>query len=143
MELKGDYETAIAEYEEMLKRDPGSLIAANNLASLLSDNRTDKSSLERAYSLASTLRKSQLPHFKDTLGWTYHQRGDYKNAILLLEEAAAALPDTAMIRYHLGMSYIANGQARKAAEQFKKGLELAPSSELSTKIRIAQEKGAM
>jgi cellulose synthase operon protein C len=144
MEVKGDYEAAIAEYEYMLKQDAGSLIAANNLASLLADHRTDKASLERAYSLATMLRKSQLPFFKDTLGWTYYQRGDYRNAISLLEEAAAALPGLPLVRYHLGMSYVANGQAAKASEQFSKALELSPpNSDLQMKIRTAQEKGAM
>ena len=119
LEAKGDYEAAIAEYEYMLKQNSGSLVVANNLASLLADHRTDKASLERAYSLATILRKSQIPLFKDTLGWTYYQRGDYKNAISLLEEAAVALPQMALVRYHLGMSYLADGQAVKASEQFK------------------------
>jgi tetratricopeptide (TPR) repeat protein len=144
MELKGDYEAAIAEYEYMLKQDPGSLIAANNLASLLADHRTDKASLERAYSLASMLRKSQLPFFKDTLGWTYYQRGDYKSAVSLLEEAAAALPDQPLIRYHLGMSYVATGQLAKAVEQLNKARELAAdNSDLQAKIKAAQEKAAI
>jgi tetratricopeptide (TPR) repeat protein len=139
LELKGDYEAAIAEYESMLKQDPGLLIAANNLASLLSDHRTDKASLERAYSFAAILRKSQMPSFKDTLGWIYYQRGDYKSAISLLEETAAGLPDRALVRYHLGMSYIANGQPAKALEQLKKALELASDSDLQTQIRTAQQ----
>ena len=143
LEAKGDYEAAIAEYESMLKQNSGSLVVANNLASLLADHRTDKASLERAYSLASVLRKSQVPLFKDTLGWTYYQRGDYKNAISLLEEAAVALPQMALVRYHLGMSYFADGQAIKASEQFKKALELTPPSDLQAKIRTAQQKGAM
>jgi predicted Zn-dependent protease len=84
LERKGDYEGAITEYEYMLKQDPGSLIVANNLASLLADNRTDKASIERAYSLAPILRKSPVPAFKDTLGWIYHQKGDYKGALPLL-----------------------------------------------------------
>ena len=83
LEQKGDYEAAIAEYEVMLKQQPGSLIVANNLASLLSDHRTDKASLERAYSLAAMLRKSQIPSFKDTLGWIEYLRGDYKSATAL------------------------------------------------------------
>ena len=93
LEQKGDYDAAIAEYENLLKQDPGSLIVANNLASLLSDRRTDKASLERAYSLGAVLRKSQVPNFKDTLGWIDYLRGDYKSATALLEEAAAALPN--------------------------------------------------
>ena len=143
LEAKGDYEAAIAEYESMLKQNSGSLVVANNLASLLADHRTDKPSLERAHSLASILRKSQVPLFKDTLGWTYYQRGDYKSAISLLEEAALALPQMALVRYHLGMSYFADGQAVKASEQFKKALELSPPSDLQAKIRTAQQKGAM
>jgi tetratricopeptide (TPR) repeat protein len=140
LEAKGDHEAAIAEYEGLLKQDPGSLIAANNLASLLSDRRADKASLERAYSLAATLRKSQIPAFKDTLGWIDYLRGDYKSATGLLEEAAAALPDRAIVQYHLGMSYVAIGLVAKAAEQFKKALALGPDSSLQEKIAAAQKK---
>jgi tetratricopeptide (TPR) repeat protein len=144
LESKGDYGAAIAEYESMLKEQPSSLIAANNLASLLSDHRGDKASLERAYSIATVLRKSQVPSFKDTLGWIYYQRGDYKNALPLLEEAAAAMPDRAMVRYHLGLCHVAMGELAKASEQLKKARELAPpNGELEAKIKAAQEKAAM
>src|SRR5262249_41110168 len=56
LELKGNFEGAIAEYESMRDRDPRSLVAANNLASLLADHRTDQASLERAQSVATVLR---------------------------------------------------------------------------------------
>ena len=143
LEQKGDFDAAIAEYEILLKQDPGSLIVANNLASLLSDRRTDKASLERAYSLGAVLRKSQVPNFKDTLGWIDYLRGDYKSATALLEEAATALPNRPIVLYHLGMSYIATGQVAKASEQFKKALALAPDSSLQEKIATAQKKAAM
>src|SRR5262249_39701749 len=42
LELGADYEAAIVEYEELLKAQPGSLVVANNLASLLAEQRTDK-----------------------------------------------------------------------------------------------------
>jgi cellulose synthase operon protein C len=143
LELKGNYEAAIAENEFLLKQDPGSLIAANNLASLLAEHHTDKASVERAYSLAGVLRKSQIPAFKDTLGWIDYLRGDFKSATALLEEAAAALPNRAVIQYHLGMSYIATGQVAKASEQFKKALALGPDKTLQDKISTAQKKAAM
>ena len=143
LEQKADYDAAIAEYENLLKLDSGSLIVANNLASLLSDRRGDKASLERAYSLAAVLRKSQIPYFKDTLGWIDYLRGDYKSAISLLEDAAAALPNRAIVQYHLGMSYVTTGQVPKAAEQFKKALALAPDDSLKEKITVAQKKAAM
>jgi tetratricopeptide (TPR) repeat protein len=110
-------------------------MVANNLASLLLDRRTDKASLKRAQSLAAALRKSQIPQFKDTLGWASYHQGDYKTAVSLSEEAVAALPDQAAVRYHLGMGYIATSQFPKASEQLKKALELAPNSELAGKIR--------
>jgi len=142
-EQKGDYEAAIVEYENMLKQDPGSLIIANNLASLLSDRRGDKVALERVSSLVAVLRKSQNPFFKDTLGWVDYLRGDYRNATKLLEEAAVALPNRAIVQYHLGMSYLAVGQVNKATEQFKKALALAPDKSLQEKITAAQKKAAM
>jgi cellulose synthase operon protein C len=143
LQEKGDYEAAIAEYEHLLKQQPTSLVVANNLASLLSDHRTDKASLDQAYALAASLRKSGMPAFKDTLGWVYYQRGEYRNAVALLEEAAAASPNLPLVRYHLGMSYVATNQLAKASEQFKKALELAQDDDLKNKILFAQEKAAI
>ena len=140
LERKGDYETAISEYEFMVDKQPGNLIVANNLASLLLDRRTDKASLKRAQSLAAVLRKSQIPQFKDTLGWLSYLQGDYKTAVSLSEEAAAALPDQAAVRYHLGMGYISTNQLDKGSEQLKKALELGPNNELAEAIRNALKK---
>ena len=114
LEIKGEHEPAIAEYESMLKEQPGSLIIANNLASLLADHRTDKDSLEQANTLALMLKRSNIPQFKDTLGWISYRRQDYRTAIPLLEEAAKALPNLAIVRYHLGMTYLATAQDQKA-----------------------------
>ncbi len=140
LERKEDYEAAISEYEFILDKQPGNLIVANNLASLLLDHRTDKASLKKAQSLAAVLRKSQIPQFKDTLGWASYHQGDYRTAVSLSEEAAIALPDQAVVRYHLGMGYIAISQLTKASEQLKKALKLAPNNELTEKIRTELKK---
>jgi tetratricopeptide (TPR) repeat protein len=140
LERKGDYDSAILEYESMLNQQPRNLIVVNNLASLLSDHRTDKASLEKAQSLAASLRKSQIPQFKDTLGWVSYRQGDYRNAVSLMEEAAAALPDQASVRYHLGMGYISTGQLSKASEHLRKALDLAPNNELAEQVRTALKK---
>lgn len=140
LELKGEFEGAIAEYEAVLQQEPGSVVVANNLASLLTDYRTDRTSHERAYNLALTLRKSQVPQFKDTLGWIHYQRGEHKAALALLEEAATELPNMPLVRYHLGMNYIALSEPTKAEEQFKKALEQASANpELGNKIRTAMQ----
>ena len=135
LERIGDYEGAISEYEGVLAQEPGSLVAANNLASLLADHRADKSSLERASSLAASLQQSQVPQFKDTLGWVNYRRGDYKAATQLLEQAAVALPDLAMIHYHLGMSYAAMGQSAKAVQEYKIALVKQGTNDLKETIK--------
>jgi tetratricopeptide (TPR) repeat protein len=142
LEKKGEFDAAISEYEKMLKDQPGSLIVANNLASLLTDQRSDQASRERAMVVAAPLAKSQVPQFKDTLGWLYYQRGDYQNAVQLLEEAAAALPNNAWVKYHLGVTYAATGANDKASDQLQKALALEQNgdSPLKTKIQAALNK---
>jgi tetratricopeptide (TPR) repeat protein len=137
-ERKAEYESAISEYEALLKEQPGSMIVANNLASLLSDHRTDKASLDQANSLAEMLRKSDIPQFKDTIGWISYQRGDYVAARSMLEDAVARLPNYPLIHYHLGIAYAASGQNEKAVEQFKAAQNLQPTdAALKTKIDAA------
>lgn len=140
LERTGDYEAAISEYEKLIAQDPGSIVVANNLASLLSNYRSDKPSLDRAQELAATLRKSPLPQFKDTLGWVSYRQGDYKTALPLLEDAAAAMPKLAIVHYHLGMNYLAVGQTQQAAEQLKTALGQSPDHDLEEKIRAQLEK---
>src|SRR5450755_3002187 len=56
--LKGDQAAAMAQYESILKDQPNSVLAINNLVSLLLDTRPDKESLDRAFSLADRLKDS-------------------------------------------------------------------------------------
>ena len=142
LELKGDYDGVISQYEYVLNQQPGSLVAANNLASILADHRTDKASLDRAQTLALSLRNSPVPQFKDTLGWVSYRQGDFKTAIPLIEGAAAALPNVPLIHYHLGMGYAATGQSAKAAEEFKTVLAKVPSGDLAEMAKAELKKTA-
>ncbi len=137
LERKQDYNGAINEYESMLTKNPGSLIVANNLASLLADYRTDNDSLKRAQSLAGRLRQSPVPQFKDTVGWIEYRTGNYKDAVPLLERAATQLPNRADVHYHLGMAYIASGEPLKASAQLDLALKEAPTDDLKKKIQTA------
>jgi len=140
LEQTDQYEAAMNEYELILKRQPGLMVAANNLASLLSDHRNDKASLEKAQTLAASLRETQVPQFKDTLGWISYRRGDYVNAVSLLEKAVVALPNMPLIRYHLAMSYFEVGQNAKALEQLNAAISLSPNTGLRDKIQQALSK---
>jgi tetratricopeptide (TPR) repeat protein len=136
--LKGDHDAAIAQYEAILKDQPNSLVAVNNLVSLLLDYRSDKQSLDRAVLLSKALKTSNVPQFQDTLGWAQYMQGEYTNSISTLESAAAKLPNLAAVHYHLGMSYAAARQPEKAAEQLKTALILEPDgTALKESIRSA------
>ena len=50
------------------------------------------------------------------------------------------MPDSAVVHYHLGMSYSAIGEAEKAADQFKTALGLEPDgTPLKNNIRSAMK----
>ncbi|HKK35039.1 MAG TPA: tetratricopeptide repeat protein [Paracoccaceae bacterium] len=125
LELAGGIEPAIAIYEALYAENPDDVLVANNLASLLSDNRDDAESLERAKVVARRLRGSSNPAFLDTYGWTLHLAGDSAQAVAVLRETAPALAGNATAQYHLGMAYAAIDQADPAIEQLRRALELA------------------
>jgi cellulose synthase operon protein C len=136
--LKKDYEGAIALYEGIIKDQPNTLVAVNNLANLLLDYRPDQASLDQAYALTEKLKDSNLPQFQDTVGWAQSRRKQYQSAAEILEAALGKLPDSAAIRYHLGMTYKGLGMTDKALEQLNAALRLEPDgSALKDNIRSA------
>jgi tetratricopeptide (TPR) repeat protein len=128
LEAQNDIEGAIAIYEVLIQIQPNSDLIANNLASLLSDYRDDEASYQRALELAIRFRSSVIPNFQDTLGWVYFRLGDAATALSLLEDAASAIPDFSVFRYHLGMAHKALGDNAAARIELEKALELAGDS---------------
>ncbi|MDU6494771.1 tetratricopeptide repeat protein, partial [Bradyrhizobium sp.] len=128
----------IAAYEAVLKDDPNALLAVNNLASLLLDERTDRASLDRAVQLAERLKSSDLPQFQDTYAWAQVKRGNTAEAVKLLESVIARVPSFSAARYHLAQGYLAMGRAAQANEQLKLALGAEPDgTPLKDKIRAA------
>ena len=135
---KGNNDAAIAQYQDILKDQPKSAVAINNLVSLLLDNRSDQESLNQALTLSSELKNVNVPQFQDTFGWAQYKRGDYKAAVSVLENVATKAPNLAAVHYHLGMGYKATGEIEKAKEQFKIALDLEPEgSSLKKNIQAA------
>lgn len=124
-EMAGRIDDAIKAYEQILKERPNADVVANNLASLLSDHRTDKASLVRAHDLAQRFKTSQFPQFKDTLGWVNYKLGRQDEALSLIQDASKQMPDLPVFRYHLGMTYMAKNNKGAAKKEFEKALELA------------------
>lgn len=124
LELGGQHEAAIAAYEALLEQQPNSLLVVNNLASLLSEQRLDQASLQKAYALAQRLRHSPLAHFRDTLGWAAHRLGKTEESTALLETVVKQSPDNATFRYHLAMSLLAANKKPEARRELESALAL-------------------
>ena len=138
LETRGDVDGAIAAYEALYARDSGNPLIANNLASLLTTHRADPASLERAFAIARRLRASDVPHFQDTYGWILHRRGDSEGALAFLEPAAAALPDNALVQFHLGEALYALDRRDEARARFQRTLDLAPGPEAAPQVAAAR-----
>jgi tetratricopeptide (TPR) repeat protein len=119
LEGKGDIDGAIAVYEDIYDANSESIIAANNLASLMSTYREDPESFERARVIARRLKDSEIPAFQDTYGWILHRSGETDAALPYLEGAAAGLPNDPVVQTHLGFAYLAQGRREDAEAQLK------------------------
>jgi tetratricopeptide (TPR) repeat protein len=123
---KGDEAKARQAYEEVLRIDPQSTAAANNLAMLLADKDADA---PRALALATVAHQAAPDdaHIADTYAWVLFKNGRAEDALGILKECAAKLPASPAIAYHLGMV------ARKAGDETlaRSSLTKAVSSAMS------------
>jgi len=141
-EVTGKTDKAIEAYEDLLKVRPDADIVANNLASLLTENRTDKESLNKAYALSKRFKRSDVPQFKDTFGWASYRVGKYIDADSLLKSAIEQLPNIPDFHYHLGMNYLARENKAMAREELETALKLIGDKPFTKEkeIRAALEK---
>jgi tetratricopeptide (TPR) repeat protein len=130
LEQSGDIDGAIAIYESLYAKDSSNTVIANNLASLISAQKDDAASLNRAAVIARRLRDTDVPAFQDTYGWIAYRSGNFDEALTYLEPAAAGLPEDVLSQIHLGLAYAAAGQTDKAVAQLDKALALAGDSAL-------------
>lgn len=118
-ERAADWDKAIGIYDSLVVADDGYDLAANNLAALLLDHRTDADSHARALELAKRFEDSDQPALVDTLGWAYYRNGDFANAVRYLEVAVNKAGEIPQLRYHLGMAYLANRNSLRAREELQ------------------------
>ena len=124
-EIEGDFDHASTEYEALYAQNPESLVAANNLVSLVAEHRyTNEESLALATRVAQRLRGSSSPEIQDTYGWVQFLNGDPEAALRSLAPAADALPNNALVRYHAGRVYAELGQTAEARAHLEAALAL-------------------
>ncbi len=125
-EKQGRVDDAIALYTDLNRHDPKSTAVANNLAMLLVTYKTDKASLDRARDLTMPLLSSDNGALLDTGGWVRLKRGEFADALRILQRAADRAPDSKVIRYHLAMAELQQGDRNHARTDLETALAGSP-----------------
>jgi tetratricopeptide (TPR) repeat protein len=119
-----DYPKERDAYEKLLAISPENVPALNNLAYLYAEQLND---LDKAYNLARKAHELQPADSaaSDTLGWVFYKRGDYQQALPILQESAEQAPDNPEIQFHLGMTAYMMGQTDLAQVALRKAANAA------------------
>ena len=123
----GNFEDAAASYEGVLALVPDHPVAINDLAYLYADV------FDRPADALELLKRvapevlAKAPLMRDTLGWTQLKAGKTASAVDTLKQAAADLPGSGTVRYHLGAALIANGKTDDGRREIKAAIDLGLS----------------
>jgi len=114
-----DYPKARDAYEKLLSTAPNFVPALNNLAYLYAEHLNN---LDKAYDVARKARElqGQDASIGDTFAWILYKRGDYQQALPILQESAGKAADNPEIQFHLGMTAYMMGQTDLAKVALKK-----------------------
>ncbi|MGA8555896.1 MAG: tetratricopeptide repeat protein, partial [Candidatus Acidiferrales bacterium] len=120
---RGDLEGARKYYAQAISADPNFAVAIANTAWVDAQEGKD---LDVALGMAEKAKSLEpdVPSITDTLAWVLYKRGNYANAVPLLQECVQKSPNSGEFRYHLGMSLLASGQKVKGKEQLEAALRL-------------------
>ncbi|MEI6603904.1 MAG: tetratricopeptide repeat protein [Verrucomicrobiota bacterium] len=119
----GRLDEARANFSKMIELYPNIAAAYNNLADI--DSRTP-GNLPKAleYALKARSLAPDDPSISDTYGWIQWLRGDYRQALPLIQEAAKRLPEAASVQYHLAMAHYMMHQTTEAMAALEKSLAI-------------------
>lgn len=120
-------QAAVQTMETILLLDEAHSDALNFLAYDQAESGLD---LELALSRAQkALAIKPSGYIVDTLGWIYFKMGNYPESREQLEQATELHPDDAVIQEHLGDLYRAMKLWEKAAEAYRRALEIDPQAQ--------------
>lgn len=135
-----NYSASTEAYKRALNVSAESAFAANNLAWNYAEHGTGN--LDEAVRLAQGVVQKfpEEPGFADTLGWVYYKKGLHAAAVEQLQKAVRQTQvrvekgvgtDSALYRYHLGMSLAALGRKPEARQQLQQAVNMTKGSKLS------------
>jgi tetratricopeptide (TPR) repeat protein len=147
-----NYSASTEAYKRAMTVNAESAFAANNLAWNYAEH--GAGNLDEAVRLAQGVVQKfpGEPGFADTLGWVYYKKGLHAAAAEQLQKAVRQTEermargqstDSALYRYHLGMSLAALGRKPEARQQLQqavnmtKGTKLSPENEQEARKALA------
>jgi tetratricopeptide (TPR) repeat protein len=133
-EHEGRVEQARSTYEDILRKYPDFAPAARDLARIYSGSGGD---LNRAYELAIQARETLPgdPELMKTFAKIVYLRGNFRHAVLLLEECANVSPDDAEVFYYLGMSNYRLKNEEETRLALTRAITLRPEAAFSSEAR--------
>ncbi|WNM57982.1 tetratricopeptide repeat protein [Candidatus Nitrospira allomarina] len=135
-QANGQIDLAIRQYELVLNHSPHDVLAANNLAFLLAEEKGDVQSLAYAVDLTRNFEaRTQNPFLLDTLAWVYFKIGLNEEATRVLTKALSKAPDHGLLNYHLGMVTLKAGDRIMAKQYFEKAMNRSSESEDMETVR--------
>jgi len=120
----GNAPAAIARYRAVLELEPDNAEAMNNLASIMTEA---KSNIDEALRFAQKAKElvPDNPNYNDTLGWVLYKKGLYSSAVEYLQVAANS--GRSLSKYHLSMAYAQSGNRLKASHEYEEAHRASPS----------------
>jgi tetratricopeptide (TPR) repeat protein len=149
LEVLGQHEAAVREYEQLLRYDQNHVTALNNLAYALADRlgrpadalpyaeRLQELSLRM--SDAGMMSRELHVNVLDTIGWVFHLNGRSDSAASVLLESVRLAPGLVVSRYHLGVVYAKMGRTAEARQELERARLVAQQRRESTYLEAIQK----
>jgi tetratricopeptide (TPR) repeat protein len=137
--LQGDSAAAEEWLEQVLDEFPDDPAAMNDLGYLWADANKH---LRRARRMVQAAVDAQPDNraYRDSLGWVLFRLGDYPRAVAELEKAAADKKPDGTVLDHLGDAYRKIGRPDKAAETWRRAVEVFRKEKESKKAEDVEQK---
>lgn len=130
----GDFEGMVSSMRKVLEIDADHVQALNFLAYSFAERNQRLDEAEKLVRKAALLQPKD-GYVMDTLGWVLFKRGNFAEAVRVLESAHSLAPQEAVIAEHLGDAYFRFQLPEKAKKMYLKATEADGSPENVKKIR--------
>jgi len=129
-EQVGEKNSAKQLYEQILLKNPETILATNNLAAILIES-GEAQELAKGTALAEKLKDIDNPYLQDTYAWGLIKSGKTSEGLKVLESLIVKQPKLAELRYHLGVAHFNNGNRATAISELKQAIALAEKQQRS------------